>query len=64
MKNAEIRSLSESEILERIAAEQENLTKLRFAHAISPIENPNKIKESKRLIARLKTALRSTQLAK
>ncbi|MGY6558492.1 MAG: 50S ribosomal protein L29 [Nitritalea sp.] len=64
MKNAEIRSLSESEVLERIAAEQENLTKLRFAHAISPIENPNKIKESKRLIARLKTALRSSQLAK
>lgn len=64
MKNSEIRSLSESEIADRIAAEQENLTKLRFAHAISPIENPNKIKESRRTIARLKTILKAKQLAK
>lgn len=64
MKNAEIRSLSESEILERIASEQNNLSKLNFAHAISPIENPNKIKESRKLIARLKTTLSAKQLAK
>ncbi|WP_194776489.1 50S ribosomal protein L29 [Pararhodonellum marinum] len=64
MKNSEIRSLTDSEIAERIVAEQENLTKLRFAHAVSPIENPNKIRETKRFIARLKTALRAKQLAK
>jgi large subunit ribosomal protein L29 len=64
MKNSEIRSLSESEIVERIASEQENLIKLKFAHAVSPIENPNKIKESRRFIARLKTILRAKQLAK
>jgi large subunit ribosomal protein L29 len=64
MRNSEIRSLSESEIAERIAAEQDNLTKLRFAHAISPIENPNKIKESRRFIARLQTILKAKQLAK
>lgn len=57
MKNSEIRSLTESEIVERLAGEKENLTKLRFAHAISPIENPNKIKEAKRTVARLNTAL-------
>lgn len=57
MKNTEIRSLSTSEIAERIVAEKENLSKLVFAHSISPIENPNRIRESKRLIARLKTAL-------
>lgn len=57
MKNTEIRSLSASEIAERIVAEKESLTKLNFAHSISPIENPNRIRESKRLIARLKTAL-------
>ncbi|TVP45905.1 MAG: 50S ribosomal protein L29 [Mongoliibacter sp.] len=64
MKNSEIRSLSESEIVERLAAEKENLTKLRFAHAISPIENPNKIKEVKRNVARLKTALTEKKIAK
>ena len=64
MKNSEIKSLSESEITERIVAELESLTKLNFAHAISPIENPNKIRETKKLIARLKTSLRANQLAK
>jgi large subunit ribosomal protein L29 len=64
MKNSEITSLSESEIVERIVAEQAGLSKLRFAHAISPIENPNKIREAKRFIARLKTALHAKQLAK
>jgi large subunit ribosomal protein L29 len=59
MKNAEIRSLAASEIAGRIVAEQENLSKLKFAHAISPIENPNRIREAKRFIARLKTSLAS-----
>lgn len=64
MKNSEIRSLTESEIQERIVAERENLQKLRFAHSISPIENPNKIRETKKLVARLLTTLRAKQLAK
>jgi large subunit ribosomal protein L29 len=64
MKNSEITALTESEIQSRIEAERENLTKLRFAHAISPIENPNRIRESRRLVARLNTFLRAKQLAK
>jgi large subunit ribosomal protein L29 len=64
MKNSEIKALTESEIQSRITAERENLTKLRFAHAISPIENPNRIRESRRLVARLNTFLRAKQLAK
>jgi len=64
MKNSEIRSLTESEIQERIVAERENLQKLRFAHSISPIENPNKISGTKKLVARLLTTLRAKQLAK
>ncbi|MDO6438347.1 50S ribosomal protein L29 [Cyclobacterium sp. 1_MG-2023] len=64
MKNSEINALNESEIKSRIEAERENLTKLRFAHAISPIENPNRIRESRRLVARLNTFLRAKQLAK
>ncbi|GAB3013450.1 50S ribosomal protein L29 [uncultured Cyclobacterium sp.] len=64
MKNSEINALNESEIKTRIEAERENLTKLRFAHAISPIENPNRIRESRRLVARLNTFLRAKQLAK
>ena len=64
MKNSEIRALSLDEIQQKISGEDEAFNKLKFAHAISPIENPMKIKGSKKLIARLKTELRSKQLNK
>lgn len=59
MNNADIRALSEAEIVEKIGSENENLRKLRFAHQVSAIENPMKINETRRLIARLKTELTS-----
>jgi large subunit ribosomal protein L29 len=62
MKNAEIKSLSVDELQEKLAAEQETLQKLAFAHAISPIENPMKLRVSRRIIARLKTQLRALEL--
>ena len=55
MKNTEIRELSTEELEEKIREEKEVLQKLRFAHAISPIENPMKIQATRRLIARLMT---------
>lgn len=64
MKNSEITSSSVEEIKEKIASEREALTKLKFAHAITPIENPMKIKETRRMIARLNGALRSKELSK
>ena len=57
MKNSELRSLTEEELKQRLVSEKENLTKLRFAHAISPIENPMKIKEARKLVARINTLL-------
>ncbi len=62
MKNSEIRALSVEELQQKIASEKEVLQKLKFAHAISPIENPMKIRATRRLIARLYTALRQKQL--
>jgi large subunit ribosomal protein L29 len=63
MKQAEIKSLTVQELQERIVTEVDNLQKLQFAHKISPIENPARIKENRRLIARLKTELRAKELA-
>ncbi len=60
-KHSEVKSLTEDELKERIESERENLQKLKFAHAISPIENPMKIRETRRLIARLKTQLNIKQ---
>ncbi|MDN5212349.1 50S ribosomal protein L29 [Fulvivirgaceae bacterium BMA12] len=61
MKNPEIKALNIEDLNERIATEQDNYKKLKFAHAISPIENPMKIRETRKLIARLKTELKSKQ---
>ena len=64
MKNSEINALSLEEMQQKLGAEKEVLQKLRFAHAISPIENPMKIQETRKLIARLETALRASTLEK
>lgn len=64
MKNAEIKAYSLDELKEKIGSEGETLRKLKFAHQVSAIENPMKIKETKKLIARLKTELRAKELQK
>ena len=56
MKYKEIKKISDRELADKIMVEGEYLMKLRFAHVISPIENPMKIRQARRNIARLKTA--------
>lgn len=56
MKFRDIRLLSEQACKDRLREEVAYLIKLRFAHAVSPIENPMKIRQTKRIVARLKTA--------
>lgn len=63
MKNSEIKALSSEELNERLNTERANMQNLRFAHAISPLENPMKLRETKRNIARLNTEKRSRELA-
>lgn len=62
MKAAEIRELSTKEIEEKIQVEQEALNKMKLNHVITPLENPNQIRESKKNIARMKTILREREL--
>ncbi|MBF9251906.1 50S ribosomal protein L29 [Pontibacter sp. 172403-2] len=62
MKNSEIKALSGEELTERLNSERLNMQNLRFAHAISPLENPMKVRETKRLIARLKTEARRREI--
>lgn len=57
MKINEIRQLSTTDVAEKLKEEQELLQKLKFSHAVSPVENPMKIKASRRLIARYLTEL-------
>ena len=61
MKYSEIQQMTDKEIQERLSEERLSYTKLRMSHAISPLENPNKIPETKRNIARLMTELNKRQ---
>lgn len=62
MDTAEIKGLTTKEIIERIENEQDFLSRQRMNHAVSPLDNPMKLKESRRIIARLKTILRQRQM--
>lgn len=55
MKNQEIKSLSNDELVERVKVAKQNLDSLNFEHGISPLKNPREITSAKRLVARLKT---------
>jgi large subunit ribosomal protein L29 len=62
MKNSEIRELTKDEIIERIEGERATLSKQRLNHAVSPLDNPLKITETRKVIARLMTELRQRTL--
>lgn len=57
MKKSEIQALSVEQLQQNIAVEKDRINKLKFAHAITPIENPMRIRQSRRLIAQLVTEL-------
>lgn len=57
MKYSDIKMLSVDELSDTLRSEKDLLSKLKFAHTISPIENPMKIKASRRIVAKLNTEL-------
>jgi large subunit ribosomal protein L29 len=57
-----ITGLSQEELVARIKQDEMRIKKLQFAHALSPVENPQSIRTLRRDIARLKTQLRKLQL--
>ena len=56
-----IHSLNESDLVARIKEDELRLKKIKFAHTISPLENPVSIRGLRRDIARLKTELKKKQ---
>lgn len=55
MKVNEIRNLSTAELTEKVAGLKEELFNLRFQLATGQLENPMRIREVKKTIARIKT---------
>jgi large subunit ribosomal protein L29 len=64
MKTSEIKELSTSDLLERIDTEKTMLIRMKLNHAITPLDNPQKVREVKLTIARLQTELRIRELNK
>lgn len=63
MKQEDIVQLATSDLRDKISEETNALTKLELGHAVSPIENPLKIRTTRKNIARLKTELRKREIA-
>jgi len=62
LKASEIRALSPEEIQRKEKDLKEELFNLRFQHEVGQLENPQKMKQAKRDIARVKTILRESEL--
>ena len=62
MEQEVISELSTADLIERLEDENKQLIRLKLNHAVSPLENPNKIKVYRKTIARIKTELRKREL--
>jgi large subunit ribosomal protein L29 len=58
----DLRSLDEQVLTERIGEEEVRLKKMKFSHAVNPVENPLSIRQLRRTIARMKTEQRRRAL--
>jgi large subunit ribosomal protein L29 len=62
MKANEVRKLSASELEEKLSGLKKDLFFLRMQHATNQLDNPVKIAQVKKDIARVKTVIRQKQL--
>lgn len=63
MKQQEISKLSVEDLKKRLAAATETLTKMKLGHAVTPIENPIQIRDTRKTVARLATELTKREKA-
>ena len=57
MKQTEIKKLSRQDLGDKLVEHKKKLIELKMSHAVSPIENPSQIRNTRRIIARIKTAI-------
>lgn len=58
MKASELKELTNQELREKLVEEKLNLTKTRLAHAVTPLENPIKLRSMRKDVARINTEMR------
>ena len=57
MQYTDIKQLTEKDLHLNLKDERAQLQKMKFSHAVSPIENPHKLRASRKLIARYITEI-------
>ena len=62
MKAAQVREMNKADLEKKLSELKAELFNLRFQHAINQLENPMRLAEVKKDIARVKTALRELEL--
>jgi large subunit ribosomal protein L29 len=58
MKASEIKELTTQELQDKLIEEKSNLAKLRLTHTVSQLENPLKLRDARKDVARVSTELR------
>ena len=64
MAKNEITALSDQDLRDRIREEKATLSKTKLNHAISPVENPARIRQSRRQVARMLTEINKRNQSK
>ncbi|HHT70525.1 MAG: 50S ribosomal protein L29 [bacterium] len=64
MKAKELRELTDNELQEKLSNFKEELFNLRFQLATRQLDNPMRLREVRKSIARIKTVLHERELAK
>ncbi len=57
MEYQDIKNMTEKELHLTLRDERAQLQKVRFSHAVSPVENPHKIRVARKTIARFLTEI-------
>ncbi len=63
MKNSEIRNMSTEDLTKKIEEYKAELFNLRLSQATGNLEKPSRIRELRKLVARMKTILRERELS-
>ena len=62
MKKESIKDMSTADLKERLEQTREQLVRLRLNQAVTPLDNPNQIRNTRKSIARYLTELRRREL--
>ncbi|MBK9177541.1 MAG: 50S ribosomal protein L29 [Flavobacteriales bacterium] len=61
-KGLDLNDLTVQELQDKLQEERSSLTRLRFSHTVSPIENPMQLRSKRKEVARIYTELRKREL--